>query len=939
VLRHLQRATGRSAGQEPTDAELLKRYASLHDEDAFAALVRRYGKLVRSVSWRVLHHEQDADDVFQATFLVFATRAASIQKTSSLASWLYGVAFRTAMNARRNRTRRSKEMRKSAGSNNEPPVAEASLREVQRILEEEVNRLPEKYRTPFVLCCLDGQSKGEAARNLGWKEGTVSSRLAQARKELQQRLTRRGVAFSAALCCVELSRSAAAVSPPLLSGTIKAALSFAAGTAANDLVAARVAALAKGALSPMLTTKLKIATALLLAAGCLIGAGWLARQALAAEPTGKLPQAEKAADAGKAPVAPKAASAGKDAAEAVPIEGRVLDPKGQPFQGAKVYLWTGAAGKAADRKARATTGKDGRFRFTASKGELARQPRVVVIARGHGPDWMVLGNAAKSRDLTLRLVKDDVPIDGRVLDLEGRPVAGATVEVVRLEQGNMKAWYEARKKGWSGNLLERELAAEALGRPTTVTTGKDGRVRLAGFGRDRVLLVRLSGENIEHCAFWVVTQDRPLKGMRRGPYGTYGARFTHLARPSKPIVGTVRDRATGKPLAGISVMSSYYNNRWTRSDAQGRYRIVGAGKYDKYSVSAGGTPYFNCTKMDIADTPGLEPLTVDFDLDRGVAVKGRLTDRATGKPVAGRISCVPLADNPNLKNFADLGKPQILAADSGRVGPDGSFSVTAVPGPCLLLARADDENRFLVAEAVGVKPASNLILQGTYHAIIPINPSEKDPKSRTQDIALASGKTVSGTVLGPDARPLAGAHAAGLTPLAQFTFGRTLEKMRTASFKAGGLAPQKPRALVFIHPEKKLARVHMLRGDEAGPLKVQLQPLGTLTGRIVDAGGKPLEGLKVSAQMSTKQEDSKHLPAEILFDYPAWSKLTNGKATTDREGKFRIEGLVPGLKYFLNVKRGREFLPYTRENLVVESGKARDLGDLKEIPPPKKGGK
>jgi RNA polymerase sigma factor (sigma-70 family) len=941
VLRHLRRVTG-PAAPELTDAQLLERYAGRRDEDAFAALVRRYGRLVRSVCWRVLHQPQDTDDAFQATFLVFATKATSIRKTAALASWLYGVAFRTAMNAKRARTRRTKETRVPDRTPSQP-AAEAGLREVQRILDEELNRLPEKYRAPFVMCCLCGKSKGEAARELGWKEGTVSCRVARARRELQKRLTRRGVSLTAALCGVELSRAAAAAVPAaLVKPTIQAALSFAAGkSAAADLVSAPVAALAKGVLQGMWTAKLKFATAVLLAAGCALGAGWLACRALAAEPgdTPRQAPAQKSSPGPKAPAATKPADARKAESEAVVIQGRVLDPEGKPCRGAKVYLWTPGPKKTDGGAERARTGADGRFRFTASKAELARHAKVVVLAKGHGPDWKDVEASARTADLTLHLAKDDVPIDGRILDLEGTPVAGVTVEIARLEQGDLNAWFEARKKGYSGNLMRREIAAEALHRPTRVTTAKDGRVRLTGFGRDRVVLVRLRGEPIEHCVFWVVTRDDALRGFRVGPYGTYGARFTHFARPSKPIIGTVRDKATGKPLAGIDVVSSYYNNHWTKTDAKGRYRIVGTGKYEQYSVSAGGPPYFNCTKMNIADTPGLNPLRVDFALERGIAVRGRLTGKATGKPVAGHVGYVPLADNPNLKNFSDLGKPQILAADWGRAKPDGSFTVTAIPGPGLLLARADDDTRYLVAEPVGIKAASNIILQGTYHALITINPSDKDPRSTTRDIALVAGKTVTGTVLGPDGRPLAGARAAGLSGIVQFSFGREPEKLPTASFTAGGLDPQKPRALVFIHPEKKLAKVQHPRGSEAGPLQVRLEPLGALAGRILDAAGKPLPGVSVTIMLSYRPEDYKGLPYDLLIDRQTWGKVTDVTATTDAGGQFRARGLVPGLKYMLRVKRGAQFLPFAREDLAVESGKTKDLGDLREQAPAGKKGK
>jgi hypothetical protein len=118
---------------------------------------------------------------------------------------------------------------------------------------------------------------------------------------------------------------------------------------------------------------------------------------------------------------------------------------------------------------------------------------------------------------------------------------------------------------------------------------------------------------------------------------------------------------------------------------------------------------------------------------------------------------------------------------------------------------------------------------------------------------------------------------------------------------------------------------------------VRLEPTGTLVGRVVDAEGKPLAGLKVSTHLSFKPEDYKDLPADLRLNMQFWGKLINGEATTDEDGKFRVEGLVPGLKYLLNVKRGTEFLPScTREDLAVESGKAKDLGELKDKPPAQK---
>ena len=198
---------------------LLQRYCSERDEEAFTALVYRHGGLVRSICRRVLPHDQDAEDAFQAAFLVFASKARSIRKTESVASWLHGVAYRVAMNAKRARRLSPQDSSATAARAQDEPVNAAALREVQTIVDEELTRLPERYRAPFVLCCLEGKSRAEAAVELGCKEGTVSSRMARARKELQQRLTRRGVILAAALCLIDLSRTAAPAIAPCSGGT------------------------------------------------------------------------------------------------------------------------------------------------------------------------------------------------------------------------------------------------------------------------------------------------------------------------------------------------------------------------------------------------------------------------------------------------------------------------------------------------------------------------------------------------------------------------------------------------------------------------------------------------------------------------------------------------------------------------------------------------
>ncbi|MCI0376126.1 MAG: sigma-70 family RNA polymerase sigma factor [Gemmataceae bacterium] len=258
VVERLRRAVSPDFAQV-SDGQLLGGFLDERDEQAFALLVRRHGPMVWGVCRRVLAHHQDAEDAFQATFLVLVRKAASIMPRDRVGNWLYGVAYQTALKARALAVR--KKAREKQTALPEPALTVADgIDDLQPLLDEELSRLPDKYRSAVVLCELEGKSRKEAATLLGWPEGTVAGRLARARALLAKRLTRRGVALSGHALAAVLAQHAAATAPPnVLQSVIKAGSSWASGKSAG--VSATVAALAEGVLKAMLLAKLKAASA------------------------------------------------------------------------------------------------------------------------------------------------------------------------------------------------------------------------------------------------------------------------------------------------------------------------------------------------------------------------------------------------------------------------------------------------------------------------------------------------------------------------------------------------------------------------------------------------------------------------------------------------------------------------------------------------------
>ncbi len=288
VLRYIRKVAAAGHALNLPDRELLRRFVSQGDEPAFAALVRRHGPAVLRLCRRVLRHEQDAEDAFQATFLVLSRQSASLCPRESLSGWLYAVAYRIAQKAKVAAARRRRHERCAAGRQDADPLAEITVREAHAILDRELARLPDRFRAPVVLCYLEGLTRDEAAQRLGWAPGTLKSRLEQARQRLRLRLAARGLALPGILVAPLFCQGTApaAVPPALLGPTVRAATAAARGVQA-PVVSAEVARLTEGMVQAMWLTRIKTASALLLVGGCLaIGLGVLLGRAAQAAPAG-----------------------------------------------------------------------------------------------------------------------------------------------------------------------------------------------------------------------------------------------------------------------------------------------------------------------------------------------------------------------------------------------------------------------------------------------------------------------------------------------------------------------------------------------------------------------------------------------------------------------------------------------------------------------------
>jgi RNA polymerase sigma factor (sigma-70 family) len=641
------------------DRDLLDRFVAHEDQAAFAALVERHGPMALGVCRRVLHNSHDAEDACQAAFLVLARKAGSIGKKDALACWLHGVAYHVASNLRRARCRRSARLaaRRPAAIPADP-AGEVMWREVREALDEELARLPERYRAPLVLCYLEGRTRDEAAQELGWSEGRFRGRLERGREVLRSRLLRRGLGLSAALLAGALLPEAARASVPRVVAAAKAAGS----------VSAEVASLAEGALRAMFLNKSRAAAAVLLVlAAVTVTSVALALGRGRTKDEGTDPPAAGAVADGppKAPAAPAAQPAAARTLRVV-----VLDPKGQPLPGAKIHagIWTEEKGFKANHD----------YETDAAGAAQVELPKTFYILRlwaSKKPFVSMFANWEQNELASGQAVPAEYMFalqrggtaGGRVVDEQDRPVAGARVQV-RLENDPKPAGGDGRTR-YDMWLAEGKDAA---------TTGADGRWHIDRVPNDPKVELSLLVSHPEYVSDERWRQAQKAGGITMAMLRQGTATLT--LKRGVVVRGRVTD-AAGKPIKDALVVQGndpYFSwlPREFPTDADGRFRLpaLAPGETTLTVIARGWAPQLR--RVQVRD--GLP--AQDFRLGPGKPIRLRVVN-PDGKPVPGAhvslagwkgIKSLRSEYNPNHPKVPDLGIPR-------QAGTDGIWEWASAP--------------------------------------------------------------------------------------------------------------------------------------------------------------------------------------------------------------------------------------------------------------------
>jgi RNA polymerase sigma factor (sigma-70 family) len=929
-----------------SDRDLLERFIAQGDasaEAAFAAMVARHGPMVWGICRQVLRDRHQAEDAFQAVFLILARKSGSIRNADLLASWLYGVTLRVARRARRKSQRRLES--ESAGVSgcrtammlvqSEVPSVEAVAisSEHAAILHDEMARLPRVFRLPVVLHYLEGLTLDEIARRLNWRPGTVRSRLARARVKLRRQLMRRGVVLADGELAVVLGlRSMSGPLPSFLyDATIKAAVRVFSGHALQTAIPASVAALTQDVIRRMLVDRLRLVlVAILLLGSAAVGLGYLAH----AQGQNRAPGTTAAGEPHAAATAgaPPAPAPGR-----MLITGRVLDPLSRPVPNATVMAYSHLRGSQDTVAGHGQSESSGSYRLDvpATSSQRHTAAGVLAIAPGFGAGWVEFHPDDQHHVADIVLQREQV-IHGRLFELQGRPAAGVTVSVSAMRRVIERNLDPQREKT-EGPIFWRDESNNFPGWPSPAVTDAAGRYTVHGIGRDvRAFLTVLDSR--------FAPQDIELETDGKAD----SKPLTLALQPAQFVSGRITYADTGKPMRdawvnvrslkeGITRAGRMYGSK---TDTNGRYRVnTEPGEtIDVYGVPPTGQPYLERSKR-LPRPKGAVDYSVDLALPRGVLIRGKVSEQSSGKPIAGAI--VTLNSHP---------KPPIeeMSSTDARSAEDGTFQLRAVPSPGYFAVQG---------------PSTDYILQAmSYHQYFSGLPGGAriyahaflacDPKPATSELevnfTLRTGVTIHGAVIGPDAQAVPETWLISrvvLGPLGGVREGWRANQhglARNGRFEIHGLDPEIEVPVYFLEPNRKLGATAYFSGKSprGGPVTVRLLPCGTAKARLVDLSGKPIAGF--SAPWMTSMvvtpgpypTNKARKDGVLLADQgrlPAVDPINYRKdPVSDAQGRITFPALIPGATYRIVDRtpfRGVEG-PQVRKEFSVRPAENLELGDI-----------
>jgi RNA polymerase sigma factor (sigma-70 family) len=935
-----------------SDRELLGRFVHAGDQQAFTTLFRRHSSMVLGVCRRALPTVQDAEDACQATFLVLSRKASSGRWQPSIANWLYLTARRVARNARVIAERRIRREGQAAERKTAQPVDRMTGRELLDALDDELDNLPAAYRAPLVLCYLEGLTRDEAAARLGVPSGTLKIRLERARKRLGNALAKRGCVAGAGLLVLAATSSAGA-SPLRLIDAVLAAATGSPSTA--------VAKLAEGVVMNGLVNKSLVAL-LLLAGAAALGFGL----ASATPPAARQPLPDDQAPAAEA----KHQDQAKPAAD-LPgtrlVSGRVLTPDGKPVSGAKLFvpvLKTARPVSIEDLELNLVGASRADGRFTVSVSPVSMDvPRsfAIAYAPGFGVDWLQFDPNASGPigEQTLQL-PEDLPIVGRLVNTEGRPLAGASISADTISvppDGKLDNYLAAWRKD-----IHVALSSPRKGLPASLTriigpttSDRDGRFTIRGAGAERIVELSITGAGLARSKPYIVTRrgfdpkpyndvllskdNNDLRVLNRFP-GLYAPEFTFVVEAGKEISGIVTDSVTGQLVPGCRLFSStgYGDGVAALSDARGRYRLEGLpknGKEFRVSVEPPEESEYLGQNVRVYDTDGFAPVRLDVRLGKASAVKGRVLDKQTGKGVQASIRLAPM---PNNKLFGTRPEFSRYATDRTvkETDPDGRFRLVTIPGPALVMVQVGarellyGEHLCRYRRAVPDPAYKELFRHqgdGSWTIVTAGNGTEflntenvvkvidvKNTGETEVDLFVDPGVTGKITVQGGEGQPLSGAWVAGLSDHFPITY-----RLPEATATVYSLDPATPRTLALYHAGGHLGGTVTVRGDEKEPVVARLGPLARVTGRLLDGDGQPIAGMTVSVSANR----------EVFQELYRFANVGGNPARTDKSGRFTLEELLPEMSFNFGFHKGNEY--YVGKPKIgsrkLKPGESLDLGD------------